>query len=109
MGVVLTTYRIIAVFAVAIGLVMILIENSRIYGVILSLIRAAMLMFEYYGGVLRVQEYLEEEEEDERFPQEGEEDEKFLEDQHRKLDEEKRYLAELEREKKEGIQKPVRI
>lgn len=101
MGIVRTMYWNIAIIALATGLVMILLEISLIIGIILILSGAAMLMFEYYGGFLRVQEFLEEVEEDERFPQEGEEDERFLEDQQRKLDAEERYLAELEREKKE--------
>ena len=101
MGIVRTMYWNIAVIALAIGLGMILFEISLIIGIILILSGAAMLMFEYFGGVLRVQEFLEEVEEDERFPREGEEDDSLLEDQQRKLDAEERYLAELEREKKE--------
>ena len=77
-------------------------DNFRIYGIILLLSGAAMIMFEYCGGVSRVQEFLEEGDDYEKFLEEGkEEDERFLEDEERKLDDEERYLAELERKKKE--------
>jgi len=101
MGVVRTMHWNIAVIALAIGLVMILFEISLIIAIFLILSGTAMIMFEYFGGVHRVQEFLEEGEDYEGFLEEGKEDEGFLEEEQRRLDEEERYLAELEREKKE--------
>jgi|SRR5687768_6842450 hypothetical protein len=102
MGFVRTMYWNIGVIAIAIGITIILIENFRIYGIILLLSGAIMIMFEYFGGVHRVQEFLEEGEDYEGFLEEKKEDEGFLEDEQRKLDEEEKYLAELERKKKEN-------
>jgi hypothetical protein len=92
----------IGVIAFVIGLITTFLEeNFQIYGIILIISGAAMIMFEYFGGVHRVQEFLEEGEDYERFLEEGEEeDEGFLEDEQRRLDEEERYVGELEREKK---------
>lgn len=61
MGIVRTMYWNIAVIAFVIGLFMtFLSENFQIYGIILLLSGAAMIMFEYCGGVRRVQDFLEE-------------------------------------------------
>lgn len=61
MGLVRTMYWNIGVIAIVIGLLTtILSENFRIYGIILLLIGVAMIMFEYCGGVRRVQDFLEE-------------------------------------------------
>lgn len=104
MGLVRTMYWNIGVIAIAIGLFTTFLsgDNFRIYGIILLLSGVAMIMFEYCGGVRRVQDFLEEGEDYERFLEEGEEeDEGFLEAEQRKLYDEERYLAELERKKKE--------
>lgn len=103
MGIVRTMYWNIGVIAFVIGLITTFLEeNFQIYGIILLLIGGTMIMFEFCGGVRRVQDFLEEGEDYERFLEEGEEeDEGFLETEQRKLDDEERYLAELERKKKE--------
>jgi hypothetical protein len=94
----------IGVIALVIGLFTTFLsgDNFRIYGIILLLSGSAMIMFEYCGGVHRVQDFLEEGDDYERFLEEGkEDDERFLDDEQRKLDKDEKYLTELERKNQE--------